>query len=208
MKKILSAALCLLLVFTLTVSVFAAPSKENHTGEAEAYEKEEDTEPVDCKMIITGYDNRATLPTAVKNGEKAKADIEAAYAAIDAGLAVAASSTGIAQSDLAVAYLFDISPIITCPHGDDEHSYVSCSIGGINGAVAVLHWSGSWSFIKPTIDGSTVSFSSPNASPFAIIVKKGSSSGENTSPKTGLAPVALALVPMVGAYAWLKKKEQ
>lgn len=180
MKKLLAFIMALVMLATMSLTVFAAggffgsPSKkfgpilirfENGSHECTA------------KVIVTPYAQRHTLK------DKDREAIEAAYdeikAAADlsdicAALATVAKNNKIKTSDLAVTELFDVS-YIDCPdHALHPEFNIVIQPDSLTGFVALLHREeGTWTIEDDAYvaeNGEHLHFSVKLLSPFAIVV--------------------------------------
>lgn len=222
MKKFLACCLALIMVFTFSVTVFAAPgsfvqSPSRNDGPI-LVESENESEECTAKLVVTPYKDRKTLP------EKALNEIEEVYKVIvkckdlttlNAAFASFVADKGLKAINLAVSDLFDVS-YYNCdvhePHGSFR---IKLSANTLNRFVGLLHYKdGEWEFVENAHvlpDGETLEFSIKDLSPFAIVVEK--QAGSVVSPDTGDVDFTLPIIMWVCSAALivicisLKKKK-
>lgn len=190
MKKFAVICLSLALLFSLSMTAFAAPSGfvSSPSGNAApvlvSYSNE--SESCTAKVEVTPYSERDDLEPAIR--EK----LEAAYAQIlnsadgDAFskiLAQLAKSKNVSASTLSVSDLFDISSFGCSDHEGHGHFTVTLRAETLEHFVGLLHlYNGEWEIIKAEKNGDSITFDVKEFSPFAVVVDNGS--GDST-PQTG-----------------------
>lgn len=222
MKKFLACCLALIMVFTFSVTVFAAPgsfvqSPSRNDGPT-LVEGENESEDCTAKLVVTPYKDRKTLP------EKALNAIEEAYKIIakcknlttlNSEFASFVAGKGLKAVNLAVSDLFDVSYYDCDVHEPHGYFRIRLSAETLNKFVGLLHYKdGEWEFIENArvlADGETLEFSIKDLSPFAIVVEK--EAGTVVSPGTGDVDFTLPIIMWVCSAALivicisLKKKK-
>lgn len=222
MKKFLACFLALVMAFTFSITVFAAPgsfvqSPSRNDGPTLV---EGDNESEDCtaELVVTPYKDRKELP------EKALNAIEEAYKIVSkckdlTTLSSAFSSfvagKGLKGVNLAVSDLFDVSYYNCDNHEFHGYFRVKLSADTLKKFVGLLHYhNGEWEFVENARvleDGETLEFLIKDLSPFAIVVEK--EAGTVISPGTGDVDFTLPIIMWVCSAALivicisLKKKK-
>ena len=194
MKKILVICLTLIMVASMTVVVFAAPSGflSSPSGKPGPTIESFDPDDDDCTadLIITPYSDRNTLPSELKTLiEKAYNDILniGDLTKLNAELAKLAAKKKIEGKNLAVSDLFDIHTTGCDFHEGHFDFDIVLAADSLNRFVALLHMNknGEWEVIdnaRVTNNGEHLEFSVESLSPFAIVVdtSDGPQTGDNT----------------------------
>lgn len=222
MKKFLACCLAFIMVFTFSVTVFAAPgsfvqSPSRNDGPT-LVEGENESEECTAKLVVTPYKDRKTLP------EKALNAIEEAYKIIskckdlttlNSDFASFVAGKGLKAVNLAVSDLFDVSYYNCDVHEPHGYFRIRLSAETLDRFVGLLHYKdGKWDFIdnaRVLEDGETLEFMIKDLSPFAIVVEK--EAGTVVSPGTGDVDFTLPIIMWVCSAALvaicisLKKKK-
>lgn len=181
MKKILTVALMVVMIASLTLAVSAEVGgfiQSPSNNQAPDLVEGANIDP-DCvaQLIITAYIDREELPV-----EK-RLMLEEAYRIIAANpnlgkltdkLVTLAQKQGINVEDLAVSDMFDISSTDCDTHVDHGHFDVTLKSDTLKHFVCLLHYyKGEWTIVegaKVTHEGTRLEFDADEFSPFAIVV--------------------------------------
>ena len=235
MKKFLSICLALVLVLSLSATVFAVgtftPSVAG-TRAPELIEGKNSDPGCDSKVYITAFADRDDLPEEVcEMLEKAYEDILNADSLADLCEAIAAiaAARGIDVADLAVSELFDISAS-DCSGNHEGHGHfdITLKAEALNNFVCLLHYyNGEWVIVDNamvTNGGEHLEFDVKDFSPFAIVVDISEDAPEETTTgsepiddePTKISPILiiviiiaiLAIIAAIIASKFLKKKAE
>ena len=180
MKKLLAFVMALVMLATMSLTVFAAggflgsPSKKFGPILIEF-----NNDSHDCKatIIVTPYAQRKTLDDSAREAiEAAYKEIKAAtdLSTLCAALKTVADNNKIKTSDLAVTELFDISFIGCDQHTGHGEFDITIQPDSLTGFVALLHRvNGNWTVeddATVTENGDHLRFSVDLLSPFAIVI--------------------------------------
>lgn len=225
MKKVLAICLMMVMVLSVSVSVFAAPGKfvSSPSGNPAPIVIDFDPSNEKCtaKLVITPYGDRDELPYALR------AMIESAYKDIEnykdltrlnADLAKLAANKNIEGKNLAVSDLFDIH-VVGCDYHDEHVGFdVTLDADTLNRFVALLHMNknGAWELVadaKVINNGDHLAFSVDSFSPFAIVVDttKGAASAPDTSDNSMIYVYAIIMAVSavaIIAIAVIRKKSR
>ena len=183
MKKVLSLCVALVVVMSLSLSVFAADGfvsspSANRTPILVSYDSESDD--CDGKVIVTPYADRDTLPAdLLAMIEKAFDEVVAAaedLTKLTADLAAVAADKNIAVENLAVSELFDVRYEGCTEHDDHGNFNIVIKADSLNKFVSLLHFNGEeWSVVENAklvmVDGELcLAFTPESITPFAIVV--------------------------------------
>lgn len=212
MKKIAVSLLSLVLVMSLSVSVFAAgaflSSPSNNHTELVDYDFTDDD--CDAILIITPYGERDTLD------EDSRKILEEAYDQI-AGtknlgdlsdeLKDLAEKLGVDVSNLAVSDLFNIGYEGCDDHTD--HGYtVKLKPEIVKNFVTVMQYvNGEWIVVENAkVEGGYLTMSSKYYGPVAIVVEKGNTATGDSFPWIYLALMVVSAAGLVTVAVMSKKK--
>ncbi len=193
MKKVFALSLTLLMLVSMSLSVFAMPGgafisspSTNDDPELISFSLEADC---GAQVVLTPYADKDALP------EADKAALKAAYDAIrgttdlntlESDLTALADKLSITTKTMAVSDLFDLS-IVGCDnaeHATTGHGTITITvkISGLNNFVGVLHMNdGEWELVDGAkAKDETITFQVDDLSPFAIVVD-----ADENSPITG-----------------------
>lgn len=196
MKKMVSVVLAMVLMLTMSVSVFAAPGQfvKSPSLNDSVILISFDRGSEDCTgdLIVTPYKERATLPADLKTLiEKAYGDIAASkdLSTLNADLAAVAAAKDIAGTDLKVSDLFDVRYEGCTNHGEGHSFDIVVKANTLHRFVGLLHMNqnGEWELIenaKVINNGEHLSFYVDSLSPFAVVVDTSEADGD--SPVTGI----------------------
>ena len=204
MKKVLLVCLALIMVMSMTLSVFAAPGAFYMSPSLNPAPTLVDFDPADdecvADLIIIAYINRDQLPAELKTlFEKAYADISGTkdITALTAELAALVAEKKLNADDLAISDLFD-AHVTDCADHDNHHNFdVTLSSDTLKNFVALLHMNkdGVWEIISDaevTNNGTHLEFTAEAFSPFAIVVDTGAH---------GIDPSPTGDNSMIGVYS-------
>ena len=199
MRKIIAVCLMVIMLASLTLSVFSAPGgfiqSPSNNPAPELIEGVNESEGCTAQLIITPYIERDTLP------EEDRLIIEGVYkqivespdlSALTEDLIDVAAKLGVEVKDLAVSDLFDVRYI-----GCDIHQYhgifrIKLKAETLDNFVCLLHFhEGEYHIVedaKVTEDGDYLVFTTNKLSPFAIVV--------NTSEENPDAPQTNDMFPI------------
>ena len=214
MKKVLVLCLTAVMIASMCVCAFADTGlfvKSPSTNKAPALEKfEAVTEGCEAEVVVTAYADRASL-----SADKAAA-LESIYADVAAGktdalkdvFATLAADKKVAEKNLAIADLFDISNTDCDGHNDHKGFEIELKVDTAKNFVGLVHYKdGKWEVVDATLSGSTLSFTVDSLSPFAIVVdssKLPSDTGDNSS--IALWVMVLSASALAVVLVALKKK--
>jgi LPXTG-motif cell wall-anchored protein len=220
MKKILVICLTLIMVASMTVVVFAAPSGflSSVSGKPAPTIVSFDPSNDECtaELIITPYSERHTLPEALRVLlEKAYNDILniGDLTKLNAELAKIAAKKKIEGKNLVVSDLFDIHTTGCDFHEGHLDFDIVLAADSLNRFVALLHMNknGEWEVIdnaRVTNNGEHLEFSVESLSPFAIVVdvSDGPQTGDNTMLYISLIMMIASAMALV--FVLVKSKKQ
>ena len=195
MKKVLAVFLVMLMVLSMSVSVFAAPGSFVSSPSGNPVPGIVNFNPRNdactAQLIITAYADRHMLPDALR------ALIEQAYknitdtkdlTSLNADLAKIAKNKNIDTTKLAVSDLFDLH-LTGCDY-HEGHTYFDITLEAdtLDRFVALLHMNknGEWELVadaQAENNGDHLTFSVEGFSPFAIVVD--TSVDVEDDPETG-----------------------
>ncbi len=193
MKKIAVICLSLVMLFSISMTAFAAPgifvSSPSGNPAPELVEVVNKTDACPAKIKITAYSERATLDAADREKIESaytqivNADSDNAFSKV---LATLAKNNKMSVSSLSVSDLFDISYYNCENHEGHEGFTITLKADTIDQFVGMLHLNGEeWELVKVNNvdeDKNTVTFFVEELSPFAIVVDNGTGS---VPPQTG-----------------------
>lgn len=216
MKKIITLALSVIMVVSMTVAASAAFVSSPSANAAPSIDKVTAEVEKDLKLEITAYKDREDLDADAKKAiEDSYAEIKAAtdLTTLTADLKTVAEKADVKLADLAVKDLFDISVV----DGEYEGKLtISLSATTLKNFVALLHNNnGKWEVVKDAkvnADGTGITFSTDGLSPFAIVVNN---PADVDSPATSDAfdftigfVVGAALFGAVAVVCFVKSKKR
>lgn len=226
MKKFLAVCLALLMMVSTAVIAFAqggfvaSPSGNEAPVVEEVIYEDGSCEP---EIVVTPYSERDTLE------EDKEDDMNKAYKEIAANkdltklcpeLAGVASAKGIPAARLAVSDLFDVSAYHTLDHNYCGSITIKLSAETLKNFVALIHRGndGKWEVIENAVvdaKNETLTFSSSDFSPFAIVVDKKveatPDTGLDSYMKTIVIPViaiVISAVTLTGLLFAIKKEKK
>ena len=184
MRKIIAVCLMVIMLASLTLSVFSAPGgfiqSPSNNPAPEITEAINESEDCLGQLIITPYIDRDTLP------EEDRIIIESIYkqvvenkdlSAIYEELANLAAKLDIDVKDLAVSDLFDIRLINCDIHDYHGHFNIKLKAETLQNFVCLLHYyNGEYHVVKDARvleDGEHLVFSEKEFSPFLIVTNTG-----------------------------------
>ena len=184
MRKIIAVCLMVIMLASLTLSVFSAPGgfiqSPSNNPAPEITEAINESEDCLGQLIITPYIDRDTLP------EEDRIIIESIYkqvvenkdlSAIYEELANVAAKLDIDVKDLAVSDLFDIRLINCDIHDYHGHFNIKLKAETLQNFVCLLHYyNGEYHVVKDARvleDGEHLVFSEKEFSPFLIVTNTG-----------------------------------
>lgn len=210
MKKILVSLMAVVLVLSLSVSVFAAGAflsspSNNHT----TLEEYEFTDGCDAEIIVTPYGERDTLDDdSRKTLEEAYDDIanNKNLGDIVEGLKDFAEKNGKDVSSLAVSDLFNVSYEGCDDHTDHEYT-IKLKPELTENFVTVLQYvNGKWIIVENAkVAGGYLTMSSKHYGPVAIVVDAGTPTGDSF-PWIYVVMMAVSAVGLVAVSVLYKKK--
>lgn len=194
MKKVLAIYLVMLMVLTMSVSVFAAPGSFVSSPSGNPVPRIVNFNPRNdacaAQLIITAYADRPMLPDALRAlMEQAYNDIAGTndLTSLNADLAKIAKNKNMDTTKLAVSDLFDLH-MVGCDY-HEGHTYFDITLEAdtLDRYVALLHMNknGEWELVedaKVENNGDHLTFSVEGFSPFAIVVD---TSVDVDDPETG-----------------------
>ncbi len=177
MKKTVSILMALVMAAVLTVTSLAAPAGFISSPSAQPAPEVVEITPADDDatgtVIVTPYSERKDLPQEkIELIEKALEKITEAETIVEviSGLADIAAEAGIADADLAVSDIFDIS----YAEGSSGKFQIKLKPEALEKFVALIHFNGEeWEVVegaKISEDGESIEFTADDFSPFAIVV--------------------------------------
>ena len=179
MKRIVAVLVMVAMLFSITSVAFAAGSFVESPSKKRAPIVIDFKTGSGCtgRLVITGYADRATLPTPVREAlETAYTQIKNSkdVSALCAALAGVASNKNIKTTSLAVSELFDIS-VEGCTEHENHHNFdITIAPESLVGFVGLMHFrNGAWELVtdaKVENNGEHLTFSVETLSPFAIVV--------------------------------------
>lgn len=224
MKKVLAICLMMVMVVSMSVSVFAAPGgfvsspSGNPAPRIISFDPENDQ--CTAELVITPYGDRHDLSDTLRTMlEKAYNEIVDSddLTKLNAELANVAAEKNIEGKNLAVSDLFDIH-VTGCDYHDEHVDFdIALAADTLDHFVGLLHMNknGEWELVadaRVTNNSEHLEFSVDSFSPFAIVVDTTVDGGD--APQTGdnsmihiyvilMAVSALALVVIL-----IKNKKQ
>ncbi len=223
MKKLVTVLAMLTLALCLSISALAAPKGFVSSPEAQSGPTIEsfknDSEDCTAKLVITPYSEKEELPQKLVDLiNKAYSDVKNAedLTKLNVDLEALAKELGISPKDLAVSDLFDIHYTDCETHVGHEEFDIVLKAESLKRFVALLHLNGDkWELIKDakvTENGTHLTFSVEEFSPFAIVVntseedKKSPVTSDNTASAVCVAIMLASAAALV--YVWKKSKKQ
>lgn len=222
MKKILALFTALILVFSVSVTAFAAPGRfvKSPSGNSAPELVDYSNSNPNCvaRLRVTAYSDRDSLSEAEREA------FEAAYneiinagdiADLNSGIADAAKNKGIPTTNLAVSDLFNISCEDDAQHDQHGTFTIKLKADTFNNFVGLMCFDGSkWIYVEDAVLDSegNLTFTTSVFGPFAVVVNAGENGGNVTgdsgdatdkSPQTGDDFSALWIVLMVVSAAGL-----
>lgn len=193
MKKIAVICLSLIMLFSATMTVLAAPgafvSSPSRNAAPELVDFENETDDCTALLKITSYSERNTLDAAVR--EK----LELAYSQIVDSvngndfsklLETLAKNKGMNVSGLSVSDLFDLSSYDCDEHENHDGFVITLKSETFDGFVGLAHLNGDeWEIaeVRAVNEGeNSIKFYVETLSPFAVVIDNGT--GTNP-PQTG-----------------------
>ncbi len=221
MKKVLVVLLTVVMMMSMTVTVFAAggfvssPTVQQAPGVI-SFEPADD----DCtgRLVITPYGERDELTTAQRTFfEKAYNEIKGStnLTELCAALKKIAANKKIKAKNLAVSELFDIH-VTGCDYHDEHYDFdVVLDPESLKNFVALIHMNkeGNWEVVegaKVIANGDHLAFSVDSFSPFAIVINnsaKPSQTGDNSLIPVYATVMAVSALAIVVILAKSKKRE-
>lgn len=225
MKKVLAIILALVVVVCagFTIAAFAAPGGfvSSPSGNEGPEKEEVSYSEGSCQpeIIVTPYKDRETL------SEDKKDDMNKAYEEIAADedltnlcpeLENTAAAKNISSERLAVSDLFDVSAY----HKNNDHercgtTTITLKAETIKRFVALLHrnHNGMWEVVEDVVVddvNNTITFSSDDFSPYAIVVEKSTESAPDTGSSLIIPAVVMVVsaISLAGVLISLKKKQR
>ena len=195
MKKVLAVCLMMVMLVSMSVSVFAAPGAfvNSPSGNPAPILIAVECADEDCnaQVKITPYAERDTLPAALKTlVESFYAKIAATknLTTLNADLAALAANKNLTGDRLAVSDLFDIYAYGCDEHEDHKTFTITVDADTLGKFVGLLHMkdNGEIELIKNAKvlnDGEHLQFTTETMSPFAIVVDAGADNPDG--PPTG-----------------------
>ncbi len=212
MKKVLVICLTLVMLVSMSLTAFAAPSGfvSSPSGSDGPGVIAFDPSDEDCnaELVITPYGDRNELPAALKNlFEKAYDEIVKSgdITKLNADFAKYVEGLNIDPKNLAVSDLFDIHAT-GCDYHDGHHDFdITLGADMLMHFVGLLHMNskGEWEFVsdaKVTSNDEHLEFSVEGFSPFAIVVDTTQPGGGPETGDSSNAPI-YAVVMFVSATA-------
>lgn len=210
MKKALSILMALLILMSMSLTVFASPgafvNSPSINKAPELVDVKRLSKECTALLVITPYSERHTLPDdKLELIEFAYREIVGAtdITAFNADFASHVAGKKIPAKDLAVSDLFDVSYYGCDDHERHEGFEIVVSAETLNRFVGLLHLhNGTWDFIEGArveeVDGvGHLYFSVEELSPFAIIVN---TNDGTKPPKTGdFGTITLYIALMVSS---------
>jgi hypothetical protein len=220
MKKFLAFCLALVLVMSMSVTVFAAyggfvsSPPANSAPELDSFKPADD----DCtaNIVITPYGDKEELSEFLRQlFEKAYNDILTSddLTKLNADLAELAKSLNISGTDLAVSELFDLHVTDCDTHEGHFEFEIVLKAESLKNFVGLLHMTtdGKWELIKDAkvlSDGQRLSFSVDSFSPFAIVVDtSGGQTGDNGMVYVYAIIMAVSAVALAVIFVKTKKQK-
>lgn len=220
MKKILAICVVLVMVFSLSITAFAAPNgfvsspSQDDTPVIEDFKPSQD----DCtgELIITGYKDIAELPTELREAmEDAFKELSGAADLTDLNeeFKKAVEKKGINSKNLLVSDLFDMH-IEGCHDHDGHHDFeIALSTDKLKNFVGLIYRddNGNWQYVsnaKVIKNGTVLKFSVDDFSPFAIIVHKDITSPQTSNNGAANIYVILAAVAAMVVISVCKKAKK
>lgn len=223
MKKILAICLMLVMVFSLSISAFAAPgsfvtSPSGNPTPVIVGEKIDGEENWDCgvKIVITPYSERARLSDAMRKIiEYAYSDIAMSVdlTELNDDLAKVASGKGIDSRLLAVSDLFNVH-IDGCSEHDHSEIELTVEADTLDRFVGLLHMpeKGRWELVSDAQvinDGKQLKFSVKSLNgPFAIVVESDKTPQTGDNSKIYIYAIILAVSALALAVIIIAKKKK
>lgn len=220
MKKVLVICLTMIMVASMSVAVFAAPSGfvSSPSGNPAPRMVSFDPSDEDCTatLVITPYGDRHTLPDALRTLiEKAYNDILniGDLTKLNAELAKLAADKKIDGKNLAVSDLFDLHVTGCDSHEEHTEFDVVLDADSLKNFVGLLHMNkdSKWELVdnaKVTNNGEHLEFSVDSFSPFAIVVDTTDDpqTGDNTMIYVSLIVMIVSAAALV--FVLVKSKKQ
>ncbi len=181
MKKLLVLCLTVIMVMSMSLSVFAAPGKFVNSPTANSAPVVIEIRPLSAEctgeLIVTPYSQRHTLP------EAERLAIEEAYKQIVAAVdltrfcdifAAHVHKQSIDPSDLAVSDMFDVR-VVKCTHHEPHEGFIiTVKADTLENFAGLLHFhNNDWEMVesaKVSEDGKSLTFQVDELSPFAVVV--------------------------------------
>lgn len=195
MKKVLAICLMMVMVLSMSVTVFAASggfvSSPSGNPAPSVVSFNPSNDACTGRLVITPYGDRHGLPDALRTMlEKAYKEIANSddLTKLNAELAKIAADKGIDGADLAVSDLFDIH-VTGCDYHDEHADFdITLDADTLNRFEGLLHMNkdGVWELVADAEvinNGEHLKFSVDSFSPFAIVVNTGVDTPD--SPQTG-----------------------
>lgn len=218
MKKLLAILMALVMVFSLSLTAFAAPGafieSPSNNKAPEVIESENESEDCDGEVIVIPFDERDKLPDDDKDKlEDAYDDIKENPDVTDIvpGLEDVAKDKGIDPDDLGVSDLFYIDYTGCDDH--DEHGDFDITLkheDADNFVALIVYKDGKWEIVKDAkIVGDHLVFTGDAPYPYAIVVDTGaklSQTGDNSNIWVYVVVMAVSAVALV--IFWKKSRKQ
>lgn len=220
MKKVLVVLLTVLMMMSMTVTVFAAggfvssPTSQQAPDVVEFTPADDDCE---ARLVITPYGEKEELTPAIKSFfEKAYTEIKSSKNLTELcdSLKKIAANKKIKGTNLAVSELFDIH-VTGCDYHEGHTEFdIVLDPDSLKNFVALLHMNhnGEWEVVsdaKVINNGDHLAFSIDEFSPFAIVVKTAnpSQTGDNSLIPLYITVMALSAAGIIVILAKSKKRE-
>lgn len=189
MKKVLVFGLTLVLIFSMSMTAFAAGAfVSSPSGNNAPTLLEGSNESEDCtgSLKVTSYSDRDELSEKERGYmEKAYEDISSTkdVTSLNGDLGELAGKKNIKKSNLGVSDLFNIGMTGCTDHDDHGKFTIKLSAETLENFVGLLMFDGSaWSLVSDAkIEDGNLVFTSQNLGNFAVVVN----TGANGAPQTG-----------------------
>lgn len=209
MKKLAVLCLSIVILLSLSLTVFAAPgvfvSSPSGNPAPELVDAVNKTEGCTAQLKITPYSERDTLDEATrKKLEEAYAQIVDSLGNNDFSkiLEKLAKENDMLVSGLSVSDLFDVSDYNCDDHEGHKGFTVTIKSETIDGAIGLLHMNGdTWEIVSISdIDeeSNTMTFYVEDLSPFAIVVDNGNGSLPSQTGDTSMIYIWATIAAVSG----------
>lgn len=197
MKKILTACLALVMVMTMSITVFAAPggflSSPSGKLAPDLVDYSNSSDDCEAELVLTPYANRGSLP------DPLRINFESAYNSIantnnisnlNSDLTKIVQELNLSSDDLGISDFFNIHSKNCDIHEDHGAFTIKLKPETLENFVALMRYDGEkWVIVegaKILSDGMHLTFASKELGPFSIVVNTADSKLTDTdSPQTG-----------------------